>query len=144
MSLNLSEITEGMSLPELNKIVTQESVIKYADASGDHNPIHLDPGFAAKMGLNGTVAHGMLVLAFVSSHMTTIFGEDWLTGGSINVKFKEPARPGDVLKITGKINKLVKQEHCSTIFCDVLCRNNRNETIITGEATVKLKEDYVI
>ena len=142
--MSSDKIFEGMSLPEFKKKVTQESVIRYAEASGDHNPIHLDTEFAARMGLNGTVVHGMLVLAFISLYLTTVFGADWAAGGTLNVKFKEPARPGDVLNITGKINKLVKQESFTTVSCDILCRNNRNETIITGEATVKQKERYVI
>jgi acyl dehydratase len=43
-------------------VVTQELISAYADASGDHNPIHLDPTYARKAGLPSTIAHGLLTL----------------------------------------------------------------------------------
>ena len=46
--------------------VTQEQLARYAEASGDYNPLHLDPAFAAGTPYGRPIAHGMLVLAFVS------------------------------------------------------------------------------
>ena len=42
--------------------ITRDDLRRYADASGDHNPIHLDPGAARAVGLPGVIAHGMLVM----------------------------------------------------------------------------------
>jgi 3-hydroxybutyryl-CoA dehydratase len=79
------------------KPITQEQIGRYADASGDHNPIHIDPGFARAMPFGGTIAHGMLVLAMAGELMTRAFGERWLAGGRLQVRFRAPARPGDTL-----------------------------------------------
>jgi acyl dehydratase len=52
----------------------------YADASGDHNPIHQSEEFALSVGLPNVIAHGMLTMALVGKFIT-----DW-AGGSANVK----------------------------------------------------------
>ena len=52
----------------------------YADASGDHNPIHQNEEFAISVGLPNVIAHGMLTMALVGKYVT-----DW-AGGSVAVK----------------------------------------------------------
>jgi len=139
--LQLSELYEGMNLPELIKVVSQENINLYADASRDFNPIHINAEFARKTPLGGTVAHGMLILAYVSQMMTTAFGKSWLSGSRLNVRFKNPARPGDTLTIRGKISRVEKSNSYNLISCEVLCRNQNGEPVITGEAKVRLKND---
>jgi len=51
------------------RVVTQQRIDAYADASGDHNPIHVDPEFARATPFGGTIAHGMLVLALIGEMM---------------------------------------------------------------------------
>ena len=132
----LSELNEGMNLPEIKKAVTQENINLYAEASQDFNPVHIDEDFAKKTPLGGTIAHGMLILAYVSQMMTTAFGRKWLVGGKLNVRFKAPARPGDTITVSGKISKLEKNDGQTTINCNVLCNNQKGELVITGEAKV--------
>ncbi len=62
----LVEICQGETLPPVVKHITQEKINLYAEASGDFNPIHVDKSFAAQTPLGGTIAHGMLILAYVS------------------------------------------------------------------------------
>src|SRR3972149_7139736 len=89
-----------MSVPEVapvTRTLTQAMIDAYAEASGDHNPIHIDPDFARTTPMGGTIAHGMLVLSFFSEMMTAAFGEAWLRGGTLDVRFRAPARPGDTV-----------------------------------------------
>lgn len=140
MSLGqLSELSEGMNLPEVKRVVTQQNINLYAEASQDFNPIHVDEDFAKKTPLGGTIAHGMLILAYVSQMMSVAFGRTWLAGGKLNVRFKTPARPGDTITVSGKICKLDKSEGQTFINCDVLCSNQKGELVITGEAKVEVK-----
>jgi len=134
--MQLSELKEGMALPEITKTVTQQNINLYAEASQDFNPVHLDEEFARKSGLDGTIAHGMLILAYVSEMMTAAFGKSWLTGGKLDVRFKAPARPGETVTVSGKITKLEKSNGQTTITCSVLCNNGKGEAIITGEAVL--------
>jgi len=132
------EFKEGAGLPTLKKNISQDNINLYAKASGDFNPIHIDADYARKTPLGGTVAHGMLILACVSQMMTNAFGRDWLSGGRLNVRFRAPARPGDVITVSGTIRRMEKGDGFQMIDCDILCRNQNNEPIITGDAKVKV------
>ena len=134
----LPELKAGLNLSEIKKDIRQEDINLYAGASRDFNPIHIDAEFARKTPLGGTIAHGMLVLAYVSQMMTDAFGHSWLAGGSLNVRFKAPARPGDVVTVSGQIRKLEKGDSRTIVDCEVLCRNQNGEAIITGEARVEV------
>ena len=134
----LTELSEGMSLPELRKVVTQENINLYAEASRDFNPIHINEDFAQKTPLGGTIAHGMLILAYVSEMMSTVFGQNWLTGGQLTIRFKAPARPGDTITVQGMVSRIEKTGGQTSIHCAVLCRNQNGDTVITGETSVRV------
>lgn len=134
----LAELSEGMNLRESKKNIKQANINLYAKASQDFNPIHIDKDFAKKTPLGGTIAHGMLILAYVSQMMSAAFGRSWLTGGKLNVRFKTPARPGDTITVSGRISRIEKGEDQTLIHCDVLCRNQNGKIIITGGASVRV------
>jgi 3-hydroxybutyryl-CoA dehydratase len=136
--LKIKELNIGQDLPNSVRRVNQEHINLYAAASKDNNPIHIDQEFAKKTGLGGTVAHGMLILAYVSAYMTDNFGLNWLNSGLINIRFKSPARPGDTLQISGKITGLENNEAYKTIRCDILCQNQQGEPVIVGETKVRI------
>jgi 3-hydroxybutyryl-CoA dehydratase len=137
----LTEIQEGKVFDPLVKHITQQNINLYAEASGDFNPIHIDESFAAKTPLGGTIAHGMLNLAYVSEMMTAAFGRSWLSGGRLRAKFKEPTRPGDTLTINGKIVCVEQKDDVSYANCSFECLNQKGEMIVTGETIVKLSSD---
>jgi 3-hydroxybutyryl-CoA dehydratase len=141
MNIKLSELITGMSIPGLNKSILQENINLYAKASRDYNPIHLDEEFARKTPAKGTIAHGMLILAYVSEMMTNTFGRGWLTSGTLNVRFKAPARPGDNLSVRGTVKSKQGIADQELIICDILVANQKGETVITGEAGVRVKKD---
>ena len=112
--------------------LTQEQVQRYADATGDHNPIHIDEAFARATPFGGTIAHGMLVLALVSEMMAAAFGEAWLASGRLRVRFKAPARPGDT--ITASAQPQAPRDGVAAYAVQV--RNQRDEVLISGTAEV--------
>ena len=73
-------IEVGTVIAERVFCVDRELLKRYADASGDHNPIHQDEVFAKSVGLPDVIAHGMLTMALVGKFVT-----DW-AGGSVAVK----------------------------------------------------------
>ena len=135
------KLREGENLPAIERTITQDRINQYAEASKDFNPIHIDAEYAKKTALGGTVAHGMLVLAYISQMMTDAFGRYWLTGGSLNVRFKAPARPGDTITVSGKVCRVEKSADQKLVNCEVLCQNQNGEIVITGEAKVKVKNN---
>ncbi len=118
----------------------ENDIISYAK-QWDPQPFHIDPVFALQTAAKGTIAHGMLVLSYVSQMMTEAFGQNWLSGGRFNIRFKAPARPADILTIQGKVEKIENQGLQTQIVCSVLCSNQNNEANITGEAIVRFKND---
>jgi acyl dehydratase len=58
----LSELTVGDVVAEATYRLTRDSLVRYAGASGDFNPIHYRDAFALSVGLDGVIAHGMLTM----------------------------------------------------------------------------------
>ena len=122
----------GSELKPVVKELTQAKIDRYAGASGDGNPLHTDAQFAANTQFGGTIAHGMLLLAYLSEMMTTNVGGAWLNGGRLKARFRAPARPGDTVTASG----LVTQGEQGRLRCEVQCRNQHGEVLVTGEAEV--------
>ncbi len=125
------------ALPAIEKTVTHDQIRRYAQASGDFNPVHLDEAFAAQSSFGRIVAHGMMTLAFISEMLTAHFGVNWLSTGSLKVRFKRPAYPGDTLQTWGHVTDEQETPDHILVKCDVALRNAAtNEDLITGAATV--------
>ncbi len=124
----------GAELPSLDRTLSQEKIDRYARASGDFNPIHVDPTFAARTPFGGTIAHGMLLLAYLSEMLTAAFGRAWLSGGRLKARFKGAARPGDVVTVQGRVQR-VEGERTA---CSVECLNQGDEILVAGEAELRL------
>ena len=73
-------IEVGTVLEERTFYLDRAMLKAYAEASGDHNPIHQNEEFAVSVGLSNVIAHGMLTMALVGKYVT-----DW-AGGSVAVK----------------------------------------------------------
>jgi 3-hydroxybutyryl-CoA dehydratase len=119
-------------VPPLSRLVTQEGIRRYAAASGDHNPLHVDEEYARTTPFGGTIAHGMLVLAYLSEMMAAAFGHDWLAGGRLKARFRAPARPGDTLTARAE----PRRARCGVFEYGVECCNQRGETLVSGTAEV--------
>jgi 3-hydroxybutyryl-CoA dehydratase len=129
-----------MSQPEVAPVVTtlsQASIDAYAEASGDHNPIHIDEAFAKTTPLGGTIAHGMMTLASLSEMMTAAFGRAWLDAGQLDVRFRNPARPGDT--ITARARPSGEGDGVFKYAVEVV--NQRDEVLISGTAQVRRQDD---
>ena len=133
-SLNSSD-----SFPSMQKTITRDQIQRYSHASGDFNPVHLDEEFAAQSSFGRIVAHGMMTLAFLSEMLTERFGVNWLSTGSLKVRFKRPAYPGDILCTWGKVTDRKEASDHTLVKCDVALRNlDNDEDLITGAATLRL------
>lgn len=88
----------GEPVFEATEEVTEDQATRYAEASGDHNPIHLDPQVARGAGFPGVILHGMCTMAFASKALV-----DRLAGGDpsrvrlLGVEFSRPVFPGQTL-----------------------------------------------
>jgi len=126
------------STPEILNPVThhisQAQLAKYADASGDDNPLHLDEEFAATTPYGRTIAHGMLLLAFVSEAMTKAFGRTWLCEGKMKARFRAPVFPGDTVTTTGTL----KSTTGAMAMYQIVVRNQDGVDVVTADTTAPI------
>jgi acyl dehydratase len=74
-TVNAGQVAVGQTLPPLSVRFTRATLVRYAGASGDFNPIHFSEHYAAKVGLPGVVAHGMLTMASALRVVTDWVGD---------------------------------------------------------------------
>lgn len=141
----MSDYSGSNSLPVVEKVITKEQIRRYADASGDLNPVHLDEDFASTSYFGKVVAHGMLTLAFLSEMLTLSFGPNWLANGALKVRFKKPAYPGERLRTWGRISKEEQTLDGRLIHCSIALLTCPTDTeVVVGSATVHLDNDHEI
>jgi len=120
-------------LPVFHK-VTDSQVVKYSKSSGDINPIHLDPKYANTTQFGKRIAHGMLIISFISDFMYKNFGEIWLNSGGLKIKFKAPVFLNDEITTNGTIKSMEKKLELTKITCSVNCSNKDGVDVISGIA----------
>jgi len=103
--MKFSELALGQTASQTIRI-TPEMVAGFADATGDHNPLHTDHAYATPR-FGGIIAHGVLLVGFFSAVIATHLPGPGAVARSLNVRFKSPARPGDDVRIEVKIVELV-------------------------------------
>ncbi|MEM7468360.1 MAG: MaoC family dehydratase [Pseudomonadota bacterium] len=79
----------------------ERTLISHNDAADTGNPMH-DPRAARAMGFKGAVVPGVTVYGYVSHLMMSHFGEQWLSSGYANVRFRQPVIADEEIKIVGK------------------------------------------
>ena len=114
-----------------SRTVAEDDIVKFAEVSGDHNPLHLDEAFAASTKFEGRVAHGMLTASFISA----LLGNEFPGPGSIYIsqtlKFKAPVRIGDTVKVEVTLTDLRSSRNQAT-FRTIASVGER--VVIDGEA----------
>ena len=85
-------MNEGDTLPELKVTADRYLTVRYAGASGDFNPIHIDEEFARSVGLPGRILHGLWTMAQVARAVTEAAG-DPAALRSLDVRFRGLALP---------------------------------------------------
>ncbi|HEY1017142.1 MAG TPA: MaoC/PaaZ C-terminal domain-containing protein [Herpetosiphonaceae bacterium] len=110
--------------------VTQEQINAYAEASGDMNPIHRDPEFAAMVGLGGTIAHGMLVMGLAGAYLAELAGPANLR--QFGARFKAMTRPGETIVCSGRVTEISDEPGGRVLRCEIRAANEAGEIKLTG------------
>ena len=87
--MSAQPVEVGTELPPLTLRVTRETLVRYAGASGDFNPIHYSDHAAMTLGLPGVIAHGMLTMGLAARAVTDWAGPD-VRLVSYGVRFTRP------------------------------------------------------
>lgn len=109
------DVEVGQQLPAQHETIDQAQLIRYAGASGDFNPLHWQPEFAAEVSpTGGVIAHGMLNMGLVSRAVTA-----WAGGPqkvkSLSASFRAPCPVDSTVTIGGEVVELDPQTRSATL-----------------------------
>ena len=71
----MRDLAVGTTIPSHSYVINRQTLIDYANASGDQNPIHQNEEFAKSVGLPDVIAHGMLTMALASRFVAQWAGD---------------------------------------------------------------------
>jgi acyl dehydratase len=116
--------------------LTRTQIVQYAGASGDYNPLHSDEAFTANIAGYPTVfAHGMLTMGMTGRLLTDLAGPEGLV--SYGARFVAQVWPGDTLTARATVEAIRPEDDGTLVDLALLTTNQRNETVLTGNATVR-------
>jgi acyl dehydratase len=128
-----SKLEPGAKLPELS--VTPDKYVphRYAGASGDFNPIHIDPEFAKAVGLPGNILHGLYSMAQVARAAVHAAGGDPRSLKRLSVQFRGMGVPEKEIKVTGE----VREARDGRVVVDTVAEQDGNQIIRNAEAELE-------
>jgi acyl dehydratase len=114
-------MTPGESFEPREFVITRTDLVRYAETSGDHNPIHQDESVARSVGLPGVIAHGMYTLALAARAVA-----DWTDGAEVvelGCKFTNPVvvpdEQGARVSVAGTVKSV--EDGLVTLTLEVTC-----------------------
>ena len=136
--INIASLEVGQVIGTTEFLLTRDSLVRYAGASGDFNPIHYRDDFAKSVGLDGVLAHGMLTMGAAVQ-----VAVDWVgDAGKVidyGVRFTKPvfvdAQDGAVLVVTGKIGEIDFEN--GEVRIDLTAAFN--DTVVLGKAQARVR-----
>lgn len=128
----IEDIEIGMTR-SLARTIGDREIELFAEVSSDHNPVHLDEGYARDTIFEGRIAHGMLTAALISA----VIGEQLPGHGTVylgqTLRFRAPVRPGDRVEATVAVTGIEHGRRRVTLDC--ACRVGET-VVLEGEALV--------
>ncbi len=118
------------------KKVSDEDVRKFAEVTGDKNPLHLDDGFASTTMFKERIAHGMIGAGIISGGLAMHMPGLGTTYLEQDLKFMRPVRIGDVLTVELKVLEILPKTKFDIAKIRTTCMNEQGEIVISGTATV--------
>ena len=123
----------GDKLPELKVTPDRHLTVRYAGASGDFNPIHIDEEFARQVGLPGRILHGLWTMAQVARANVAAAGGDPRALKRLQVQFRGMGFPEQEIVVSGT----VKEERDGRAVVDTVAEQSGNQIIRNAEAELE-------
>ncbi len=124
---------QGDSIPELKVTPDKYLPHRYAGASGDFNPIHIDPEFARQVGLPGNILHGLYGMAQVARAATQAAGGDPRKLRRLSVQFRGMGFPEQEITVSGT----VKEVSDGRVVIETVAEQSGNQIIRNAEAEIE-------
>lgn len=130
----LDELSVGQTA-ELVREITEERIQRFAEASDDFNPLHLDEDFASRTPYRGRIAHGLLSASFVSAVVGTMLPGPGAIYLNQTLTFYKPVRIGDV--VTGRVTVTAIDQESARVTLKTECLVD-GEPVLDGEAIIRV------
>jgi acyl dehydratase len=130
----MSDFKPGDTLPELRVTPDAGLTKRYAEASGDPNPIHIDEEFAKSVGLPGCILHGLYSMAQVAKAHTDAAGGDPRSLKRLEVQFRGMGFPEQEIVVSST----VREAEDGRIVTDTVARQGENRIIRNATAELEL------
>jgi acyl dehydratase len=125
-------MTEGDRIPELKVTPDKYLPHRYAGASGDFNPIHIDDEFAKQVGLPRNILHGLYGMALVARAATAAAGGDPRSLRRLSVQFRGMGLPEQEIVVTGSVVEAGEDG----VTIDTVAEQSGNQIIKNAQAVV--------
>jgi acyl dehydratase len=132
----MTDFKQGDPLPELRTTPDAGLTKRYAEASGDPNPIHIDEEFAKSVGLPGTILHGLYSMAQVARAHTDVADGDPRALKRLRVQFRGMGFPEQEIVVTST----VKEAENDRIVTETEAAQGDNRIIRNAEAELQLEQ----
>ena len=114
----------------LSVTVSADSIDEFARVSGDCSPVHIDDEQARREGFAGRIAHGGLLVAYVSQLIgVKLPGPGWILH-SLSMEYRQPVYPGDTVTILGRVKSFSEGVGLLTLKIEVA--GGDSQLIATG------------
>ncbi len=130
----MADLNVGDSIPELSVTPDKYLPHRYAGASGDFNPIHIDPEFAKAVGLPNNILHGLYSMGLVARANAALAAGDPRALKRLSVQFRGMGAPEQEIVVSGT----VKSVEDGTVVVDTVARQGETEIIKNAEAELQL------
>ena len=130
---DIEDLAPGMSA-SMSKEVSQADIAKFAEVSGDVNPVHLDEEYAATTPFGGRIAHGMLSASLISAVIANRLPGPGTVYLDQKLAFKAPVRPGDVVEAVVTVREVLDK---GRVVLATECRVGET-VVVSGEGLVKV------
>jgi len=130
----MAEMNVGDKAPELRVTPDKYLPHRYAGASGDFNPIHIDPEFAKAVGLPSNILHGLYSMGLVARANTALAGGDPRALRRLSVQFRGMGMPEQEIVVSGT----VKEVDGGRVVVDTVAAQGENQIIRNAEAELQL------
>jgi acyl dehydratase len=134
LAWEIGDELESRTLPP----VTRSQLAKYAEASGDHNPIHTTDKAAEEAGLPGVIAHGMLTAATMGLLFSPYLEHGYVK--ELHARFSGMVYPGDELTIGGHVTGIEESTEGRLYAFNVYAKKGE-DTVASGNVDFLVYED---